>query len=35
LRLEARPQGIGFSLHRGATLVARGQLSGIEQAPAP
>jgi 3-hydroxymyristoyl/3-hydroxydecanoyl-(acyl carrier protein) dehydratase len=35
LRLEARPQGIGFSLHRGATLVARGQLSGIEQAPMP
>ena len=35
LRLEARPQGIGFSLHDGATLVARGVLSGIEQASVP
>jgi len=35
LRLEAQPQGIGFSLHDGATLVARGLLSGIERTSAP
>lgn len=35
LRLESQPQGIAFSVHRGATLVARGQVSATEQAPAP
>jgi 3-hydroxymyristoyl/3-hydroxydecanoyl-(acyl carrier protein) dehydratase len=35
LRLEAQPQGIGFSAHCGALLVARGRLRGIDQASAP
>ena len=34
VRLEAQPHGIGFSVRHGATLVARGQLSGSGQAPA-
>ena len=35
IRLEAQPRGIHFSVHHGATLVARGQLSGSELALAP
>ena len=34
IRLEARPPAIVFSVHHGATLVARGQLGGTQQAAA-
>jgi len=34
IRLEARPPGIEFSVHQGATPVARGQLGGTRQAMA-
>jgi len=34
IRLEARPPGIVFSVHHGATLVARGQLGRTQQASA-
>jgi 3-hydroxymyristoyl/3-hydroxydecanoyl-(acyl carrier protein) dehydratase len=35
IRLEAQPHGIDFSVHHGATLVARGQLGGTARAAAP
>jgi 3-hydroxymyristoyl/3-hydroxydecanoyl-(acyl carrier protein) dehydratase len=34
IRLEAQPPGIVFSVHHGATLVARGQLGGTQPAAA-
>jgi 3-hydroxyacyl-[acyl-carrier-protein] dehydratase len=35
IRLEARPVGVAFSVHHGATLVARGQLGAMPLAAPP
>jgi 3-hydroxymyristoyl/3-hydroxydecanoyl-(acyl carrier protein) dehydratase len=32
IRLQAQPQGVAFTVHDGATLVARGQLAAASQA---